>query len=226
MANWGPSGLEITHVHLIATGDVSEKVLEVKGGSGDLGSLASMGPKILTLALPSLTHERADRFTGEIRVRVAEMEESLAVPFTLYLRNGAWWVIMHLLVGLLVGRLLVRINQTGSSESPTEKGWIKVAGFTWGKGDVDRTQKIASTITGVAWTEEDAEQKHYRIRVGAGLILLAVAVYEGLKLLYFNDLTFGDNGFLDYAAVFAWGFGADAGQRFITNLRWFPNKAG
>lgn len=230
LANWGLDPLTITNIHMVATGETSEAFLE---GTGDSLDVEGMTAKLVHLRLPSLVSIRADRYVGEIRVRTEGVDDTASISFDLDVRDGPWLVILALLMGLLAGRLAVKINQSGGTDELS--GWWNfllfpwAAGFLWKKGPAGEKNGsagwpafIGSTLTGVAWTVDSSKKHQFRVRAGISATLLVVVIYEGLKLLYLNDATFGDNGILDYAAVFAWAVATDGGQRFVTNLGWDP----
>jgi hypothetical protein len=236
LGNWGTAPATIVTIRLVAVGDVSGAFWEAEGNGRSQAEirprgqvnirpwvLDSMSAELIPLGLPPLDTLRAGRYSGEIRVMAAGATESLKTSFSLSVRKGPWQVLLWLLVGLLLGRWLLKINKADPSgaDGAKPKMYPSLSGFVWEKGKPDRLGGL-SLITGVAWTRQASKNPQFRTRAGASLLLLAVAVYEGLKLLYLDDVTFGDDGLLDYLVVFAWGFAADGGQRFITNLGWKP----
>lgn len=233
LAKWGEDTLNVTRLRMMAVGDVTEALLfEPLDTLIPLPHHHALGARIPLGALASIG---ADRYSGELRVWLEDEDttEGVTVPFTLYVRNGPIPVLVTLLAGLLIGRLLLRINEAGSPGKPRKPRGIErfrpLAGFRWGGGKPPaRGTRLLAAVSGVAWpslegpesTEQDRMEGEFRTRAGAAILVLAVALYQGFKVLYLNDPTFGDGGFLDMAAVFVWAFAADGGQRFLANFRW------
>lgn len=232
LVNWGSEELTVTGIAMVARGDVSERLWVQSYDSLDLGPLPPLHTHTIHLDLSSVMANRSDRYAGEVRLRASGIEESLGTPLFIYTRNGPGRVILTLLLGFLVGRVVIRINESGGTSNLTKEAsehpkrwWIagRLAGFRWKKGQAAWWVKALALLTGVAWTDEPNAHP-FGVRAGLSSVLIAFAVYQGIRVLYLNDLTFGDNGIFDYAAVFAWAATTDGGQRFLTNFKWSPGS--
>ncbi|MGM0670029.1 MAG: hypothetical protein ACQET1_09945 [Gemmatimonadota bacterium] len=147
------------------------------------------------------------------------------MPFFLYVRDGPLAFLVILVLGLLVGRLGLKIGDAGEKEIEDRSGglWVgpHVAGFRWHGGPrPGRWARFFAVLSGVAWTPQSAKAAEFRTRVVGGLVVLGIAVYQGFRILYMGDPTFGDGGIFDYAAVLVWALAADGGQRYLANLKW------
>lgn len=232
----------VLHVRMMAVGDASGQLLTVDRGSVLLPPWTAMAEAIPIDTLPGL---RADRYAGAIWVRTEGIEQMSSVPFILYVKDGIIPFLTVLLLGFLLGRLGLKIGNagtmTGGGSDPNagEKGtggesgkagglrkylvsgFRSVSGFQWhGDQGPNGWRQSLAFLSGVAWTEDDDKMPQFRARALGGIVVLGMATYQGLKVLYLNNPTFGDGGVLDYAAVLVWALAADGGQRYLANLKW------
>lgn len=188
-----------------------------------------VGPEVLTVLLPR-TQLPAGHYDGEIRADIQDAGAVLA-SIAFDVRLGPIWMLTVLFTGILVSRLLTKINKTrDNTAAPSASNGIvarvlrALSGFSWEHRRPDFAVGLLAVLSGLPWATDQKGRKYLEFvaRAVTIIVLLIAAVSKGVETLYVGNATFGEKPILAYTSVFLWPFVAEVVTRGLGNLKW-PN---
>jgi len=153
----------------------------------------------LTLKIPR--EIPPDHYVGDIQLVLTDQPARIKLPLDLSMRTGPGFAAVVLVVGILVGRLVKYMTDTGIPSANVSTGRRLVA-------------RVGGVSNGVITPTE-----FIVLRALVYFVVVIALAWLGLKQFYIENPTFGANALLDYTALAFWALSADVASRTLSNLR-------